>query len=317
MTEPNSHHPRLHLERELRDYLCNVVPVMGGRSTFGSQLDRASRFAFGCRPCLMCGGQPGIADVVEYLTDPETGKRRVIVVKQGRPERPGCGWVIAAEKGRTERQRREHRKRRELSDAARVFFESIGENPDELDPLRDTTCPSCDGFGTIPRRAPQASRGAVTARPTGSSVPIDREGGYCLAEHALRLGCLKAGRYLAQLRGLDAREGTRHALVLEVWIEHRSEVPLWLLTPSGPALVRRAGLVVDDARDLEHLLKAVDNERAAEVTSPSTERTRLLRACAEDARGLLRAAARAWNDIVPGDDADTQAEREFCKAVGL
>lgn len=286
--------PHLRLESELRDYLTQVLPVMGGASSFGAQLERAARYAFGCQPCLVCGGNRA------------TGK-------------PGCGFVVGSEQGTTERQRSEQRRKRELSAVSRAFFLEIGEDPDELEPLRDTTCPACGGVGFTPRRSPYSSRGAITARPVGCSVPVSREGGYTLAETALDLGCLAAGRYLAELRGLDAAAGTRHALVLEVWIEHRSEVPLWLLTPSGPALVRRAGLVVDDARDLEHLLKAVDNERAADAANPSTERTRLLRACAEDARRLLREAAYAWNELVGDDeeDEDMRHEKAFCRAVGL
>src|SRR5512145_1982459 len=245
----------LNQRRKLVAYLTCVMPVVVGGSTFGVQLEGMARMAFGCRMCVTCGG------------DPRTGT-------------PGSGFVIAGEVGRTEKQRARKRGRREISDLTRAFFEEIGEDPDSLEPLRDTPCPSCGGFGFIPRSSRVRARGPITARPTGSSrTPIiGSGGGYYIAENAVPL-CGSVGRYLAELRRRDELERTRHAQVVEVYIEHATEVPLWLMTPAGIALLKRTqygSKSCHSVAQLEHALQFLDNERVAQRQNPDFERGRLI-----------------------------------------
>lgn len=250
--------------------------------------------------CRMCGG------------DPATGK-------------PGCGFVVGGEQGRTERQRARKRQKRQLSAVARAFFEEIGEDPDELDPLRDTPCPTCGGMGFLPRSTRAHSRSPIDVYPSkaaisrgcaGSKPPvIGSGGGYCLAEEAAPL-CGSVGRWLAELRAGDEAAETQHATVLEIYVEHFSEVPLWLLTAPGQKLVKRGGVVVQWARTLEQLLGALDNERNAQAASPDQTRGRLIEEASRQARALLEEAADCWNEVAPETD-DEATEDEFRKAVGL
>lgn len=297
---------RINQFEKLVSYFTQVMPVVSGGSTFGRQLEQAARVAYGCRMCQMCGGDPG------------TG-------------RPGCGFVIAGEEGATEKERAQSRHRRKPNDLERALMEHFGEALDEpenleLDPRRDAVCPNCGGNGFIPRSSRAKSRAPIDARPhkadtmmrgAGGSKPptIGNGGGYYIAENMAPM-CGSVGAYLAELRRGDEVVGTRHALVLEIYIEHRSEVPLWLLTPPGLTLVKRGGVIVQWARTLEQLLTALDNERSAQQDSPDYQRGRLIETASRQAHDLLEEAADCWNEVAPAHE-DEETEQEYLEAVGL
>jgi hypothetical protein len=272
--------------------------------------------SFGCKMCVMCGG------------DSKTGK-------------PGTGFVVAGEVGRTEKQREKRRKPRKLNDKTKALFEEFERlakeegdeefliDPDGLLEQRDTGCPACGGFGFIPRESRAHSRGAVNVRPSkaainkgcaGSKPPlIGTGGGYYIAENAVPL-CGSVGRYLAELRAGDEVAGTNHAQVIEVYVEHGgTEVPLWLMTPPGLTLLKRTqykeqGNYWFHTR-LERALGFLDNERVAQRENPDFERGRLIQSASRQARALLQEAADCWNEVAPSEDEET--EQEFRKSVGL
>jgi hypothetical protein len=301
---------RINQYDKLVAYLTRVMPVVVGGSTFGAQLERAARMSFGCKMCVMCGG------------DPRTGK-------------PGTGFVVASEmgKGKTERQRAKHRKTR-VNDKTQALFEEFqtvvkegGDaeflvDPEELFEQRDTTCPTCGGFGFIPRESRAHSRGTINVRPSkaaiakgcaGSKPPIiGSGGGYYIAENAVPL-CGSVGRYLAEFRAGDEAAGTNYAQVIEVYVEHGgTEVPLWLMTPPGLTLLKRTRY---KEQGLERALGFLDNERVAQRENPAFDRGKLIESASRQARWLLEEAAGCWNEVAPSEDDET--EQEFLKAVGL
>lgn len=272
--------PIFNQRTKLVSYLCRWMSD-AGRSTLGPQLDRMALFSFGSVPCLACGG------------DRSTG-------------RPGCGFVVGDPKLRRKGTKRP------VSDAARIFFEHAGIDPDTLAPQADMPCPKCGGFGFLPRQSKCRPRGPITARPTGSSLPTER-GGYVLNENKVKL-CGSVGRWLAEVYAIDPDS----AATIEVFHTHgETRVPLWLCTEPGRGLLHRSelGRRALERRDLDLALRTLDNERAAQELAPNAQREALLRAADHCAVALLERSASLWNRVVPTDE--QQVEEEYLRAVGL
>jgi hypothetical protein len=236
-------------------------------STCGSQWERASLFARSWAPCEHCGGD----------------KRR---------GRVGSGFVASKSVGRTP------------SGHEAELLKLLDLYADVLPPAADTECPKCRGRGYLTDQRGHSGKGALTARPSGSSVK-SKLGGSVEFDGAdlVRLG--RVTRILAETSAQDERA----AQVLAAYYG-----PEWTPIPDEPVQVSKrerdsdriagifgvwpltaAGKTLCKQTKQLHPLAALHNANAAQKEKPDHRRGALLLASDDQARELYEAACRVWN----------------------
>lgn len=157
-------------------------------------------------------------------------------------------------------------------------------------PDTDEKCKACKGTGWIVRGTHRRRRGAITARPTGSSVMVSSAPSMSMSDSDVHL-----------LGSVDRRLAVAESLwpgatrVLELYYGTqlvdggRRLATLWQLTPTGKRMLAKnkvAGLDPD---------RFFQNERDAESNKPDQRKRDLFRAADREAAELRANAARAWN----------------------
>lgn len=247
-------------------------------STSGAQWERASMFTRSWRACERCGG------------DTALGK-------------PGLGFVPSKTVGRVPTSHE--------AELLRLLDLYV----DVLPPAADKVCPNCGGRGFLIDQSGPRGEGAVTARPTGSSVKSNLGGSVMLDDTSVaRLGRVSA--LLGEVRDMSpsavaviaAFYGPEWTHVSDAEdVEAQARLParqrriangrrrdgicgmfgVWPLTPAGKTLSRRSPKL--------HPLAALANQSAAERERPERKRGDLLRAAEEQATVLYVEACRIWN----------------------
>jgi hypothetical protein len=187
----------------------------------------------------------------------------------------GCGFVPAGKA-----------QSRQLTEYQAWTLGLIGIAANTLPPLADKQCPECRGMGYIARKSPTHNRGAVTARPTGSSVTGGSADAMPEGASLARLGLVSRRLAAVPSAAADALEAY-YAPGGGTW------VALWHMVPAGKTMLRGNQLKLPPAQFWA-------NRRAEQEQKRDANRERQFREADEQAQGLLEAAARAWNEMLAG-----------------
>jgi hypothetical protein len=265
--------------KDLRWYFGeNLIAGVAVASDMGIMLERAAIMAIRLVPCRACGGddkqdKPGTGNRPRWGGSYEAALRRYT---KGVAKEKGLRWMPTVEVAKGWR---------DLGIKNVVASEEIAA---ELPYKLTKHCLSCEGTGMKERRRNNRV-GAVTARPTGSSMHGNPD-----AMHAISVVGLKRwGRVNRQLEEV-CEQSARARVALQMYYGPNggSISCLWELTESGNRFLE----TTENLRKLtpEQRMQNFRNEQAAE---PTSEGTKLLSGIARECAEVWDHACATWVDL--------------------
>lgn len=240
---------------ELRRYFRQGGLAVFNGSPTAALMARLSMFGHTARPCLACGG-----DEMRWIG--------------------GSGFVASRPKPRETTE-----KQRALLAALDIFVGADGLLP----PAEDTVCRACEGRGWALPRFKTHGRGAITARPTGSS----KKGGGGAAVDVNETDMALMGRVSGRLDKVRHAQGDLPcAAALERFYgpDGGTMQALWELTPSGRNMLKKNPQRLPPAQ----LWQNLRNEQAEK---PTDGRASQFRAADEQSEALYRQTCMLWNEV--------------------
>ena len=262
----HQHRHNIHQAKKLRQYLAGGGLLAAYGQSFGAQLERLAAAYSGTTPCRKCHGRRGTTE------DGDQG---------------GTGW-IPRDPLQYRKRRVEHRRlwrRRGVKVPAAHLMPTAILSPDEL-----VACPRCGGRGWISRR----THGDVDARPCAGAH--SQGVGHMLDDTRLHL-LGSVGRWLALVAATDWKGS--QALVAYFGPDGGNVRACWHLTTPGLTLLRQKAPNEEAQQCFDRLVQE-------QQWCQDWRRTALMQNAESDASRLLDRGCRAWNLVVPSEDAEAE-----------